>query len=100
MEAPYYCKSGASKDYQSKCFELVNKAKKYSTGPVIYGYLILKGIGTTQDNIEGNAWLLYAKNKTNQAFASWLYNKNIQNLSPSDISKIEERAKQIANEDG
>jgi TPR repeat protein/Zn-dependent protease with chaperone function len=98
MQTPYYCKAGATLDFQKKCFQLADKGKRLLSGPAIYGYIVLKGIGTRSDPIEGNAWLLYAKNKTGQPFAEWAYDKNIQNMNQADIAKIEDRAKQIASE--
>jgi hypothetical protein len=64
----------------------------------LYGYLKLVGAGTTKDEIEGNAWLMYSINKMGLDFSKWLYTKNLPKLSRSDISKIEDRARQIALE--
>jgi len=96
LMANYYCKETASLVNKSKCFDLVKKGRSFIYGPVIYGYILSEGIGAKRDPIEGNAWLLYAKNKTGHNFASWAYEKNISNLNQVDIERIKIREKEIA----
>ncbi len=96
LMANYYCKAEASPANSAKCFDLVKKGRSFIVGPVIYGYILTEGIGTKKDSIEGNAWLLYAINKTGHNFATWAYERNIAKLSPLDVEKIKNREKEIA----
>jgi TPR repeat protein len=96
LMASYYCRSDISVEKQKKCFELVKAGRTFSSGPVVYGYVLSEGIGVSANVIEGNAWLLYARDKTGHAFASWAYARNIKNMNAVDIEKIQARAKQIA----
>ncbi len=98
ITALYYCTETATEEMQKKCFQFIDQAKYFSTGSSLYGYLKLVGAGTTKDEIEGNAWLMYSINKMGLDFSTWLYTKNLPKLSRSDISKIEDRARQIALE--
>jgi TPR repeat protein len=92
----YYCKAGISHVNNGKCFDLVKKGRSSIVGPVIYGYVLSEGIGTKKDFIEGNAWLLYAKNKTGHSFATWAYERNIAKLNQADVDRIVAREKEIA----
>ena len=96
LMANYYCKANASPEINSKCFDLVKKGRSFIYGPVIYGYILTEGIGTKKDAIEGNAWLLYAKNKTGHNFATWAYERNVAKLNQAEVEKIISREKEIA----
>jgi len=96
LMANYYCKATASPEINSKCFDLAKKGRSFIYGPVIYGYILTEGIGTKKDVVEGNAWLLYAKNKTGHNFASWAHERNIEKLNQADVTQIVAREKEIA----
>jgi TPR repeat protein len=96
LMANYYCKVDTTPENNAKCFDLVKKGRSSIVGPVIYGYVLSEGIGTKKDPIEGNAWLLYAKNKTGHNFATWAYERNIAKLNQAEVEKIISREKEIA----
>ncbi len=96
LMSSYYCRADVAASKKQQCFSLVKKGRSFSVGPVIYGYVLSEGIGVERNAIEGNAWLLYAANKTGHTFASWVYARNIANLSQADIEKIKNREKEIA----
>lgn len=96
LMANYYCKATATPEINSKCFDLVKKGRSFIYGPVIYGYILTEGIGTKKDAIEGNAWLLYSKNKTGHNFATWVYERNIAKLNQAEVTQIVAREKEIA----
>jgi TPR repeat protein len=92
----YYCRADAVLEKKQQCFGLVKKGRSFSVGPVIYGYVLSEGIGVEKNVIEGNAWLLYAKNKTGHNFASWAYERNIVKLNQAEVEKIISREKEIS----
>ena len=94
----FYCGStSTSNEFKQKCFELAQKARSQSVGPIAYGYALSQGIGTEKNVIEGAAWLVaYTAKNNGNFFANAMNQRMLEGKSDIELSKIRARAAEIA----
>ena len=93
----FYCgNTSASHEFKQKCFELAQKGRSQSVGPIAYGYALSQGIGTEKNVIEGSAWLAaYTAKNNGNLFANVMNQRMLEGKSDIELSKIRARAAEI-----
>jgi TPR repeat protein/Zn-dependent protease with chaperone function len=98
LSAAYYCKKDNSIDKLKVCFEGAKKRRYTDSGSYLYGTLLIAGMGTERQLVEGMAWVLHSKDALKNSNAKGFYEKLITLLPPGTALKIQERAKEISTE--
>ncbi len=98
LSGSYYCKKDNSNDKLKICFEGAKKRRFTTSGSYSYGTLLIAGMGTDRQLIEGMAWVLFSKDALKNPSAGSFYDKIVASLSPDTVLKIQARAKEISTE--
>ncbi len=98
LSGSFYCKKGNSKDKLKICFEGAKKRRFTISGSYLYGTLLIAGMGTDSQLIEGMAWVLFSKETLKNPGAVSFYDKIIASLPPQTVLKIQARAGEISTE--
>ena len=98
LSAAFYCKKDNSTDKLKICFEGAKKRRYTVSGSYLFGTLLIAGMGTERQFVEGMAWVLHSKDALKNPSAMGFYDKFIATLPPEAVLKIQERAKEIALE--
>jgi Zn-dependent protease with chaperone function/TPR repeat protein len=98
LSGSYYCKKDNSSEKLKICFEGAKKRRFTFFGSYLYGTLLIAGMGTDRQLIEGMAWVLFSKDVLKNPSAVSFYDKIVATLRPETVLKIQTRAKEISNE--
>jgi Zn-dependent protease with chaperone function/TPR repeat protein len=98
LSGSYYCKKDNSKDKLKICFEGAKKRRFTISGSYLYGTLLIAGMGTDRQLIEGMAWVLFSKDALQNPSAVSFFDKIVASLSPDTVLKIQARSKEISTE--
>ena len=92
----YYCFASSTYKNPEKCYEWAGYSAKTGSVGAAYSYGIFKyqGTGTEKDEIEGAAWINYAKTKGWQLAIKASENYKSK-FSPEEIDKIQKRTIEI-----
>lgn len=92
----YYCFPNSQYKNSEKCFEWVGYSAKTGNVGAAYSYGIFKyqGTGTEKDEIEGAAWVNYARSKGWQLAIKAAENYQSK-FSPEEMAKIQKRTIEI-----
>lgn len=98
MSTAYYCKKDNSSDKLKVCFEGAKQRRYTFSGSYLYGTLLIAGMGTDKQLVEGMAWILHSKDVLKNSTAENFYERIASKLPQSILLNINERAKAISSE--